>query len=179
MSCRVGGARGVLWRGSFSCFGLFARGSWAPGLRVADLLAAAGCVRARAVRQSCPGPAAPAPTPPPGDGATTSCIAELLAAAVAQQTGVTVLEARQNMWLVDSSGLVTRGRWAVFPALILQKQLCFGYVLRSSLHKARPSAPAPAPAHLPTSDPRLLAVLTRRPAPRAAPPAPQGRQQHA
>ncbi|GBF99300.1 NADP-dependent malic enzyme [Raphidocelis subcapitata] len=45
-----------------------------------------------------------------GDGATTSCIAELLAAAVAQQTGATVLEARQNMWLVDSSGLVTRGR---------------------------------------------------------------------
>jgi hypothetical protein len=51
-------------------------------------------------------------TPTPGDGATTSCIAELLAAAVAAQTGVTVLEARQNMWLFDSSGLVTRGRWA-------------------------------------------------------------------
>lgn len=45
-----------------------------------------------------------------GDGATTSCIAELLSTAVAQQTAVTVLEARQNMWLVDRDGLVTRSR---------------------------------------------------------------------
>jgi hypothetical protein len=60
-----------------------------------------------------PGPCPPTPPhPPTGDGATTSCIAELLAAAVAAQTGVTVLEARQNMWLVDAAGLVTRGRCA-------------------------------------------------------------------
>lgn len=45
-----------------------------------------------------------------GEGASTACIAELLAAAVAHQTGTTVLEARQNIWLVDSKGLVTRSR---------------------------------------------------------------------
>lgn len=45
-----------------------------------------------------------------GEGPATSCIAELLAAAIAHQTGTTVLEARQNLWLVDSKGLVTRGR---------------------------------------------------------------------
>eukprot|EP00878_Enallax_costatus_P014670 GHUV01015346.1.p1 GENE.GHUV01015346.1~~GHUV01015346.1.p1 ORF type:complete len:566 (+),score=140.92 GHUV01015346.1:81-1778(+) len=45
-----------------------------------------------------------------GEGAATACIAELLAAAVANQTGTTVLEARQNIWLVDSKGLVTRSR---------------------------------------------------------------------
>lgn len=45
-----------------------------------------------------------------GEGAAAACIAELLAAAVAHQTGTTVLEARQNIWLVDSKGLVTRSR---------------------------------------------------------------------
>jgi hypothetical protein len=46
-----------------------------------------------------------------GEGAAPPCIAELLAAAIAHQTGTTVLEARQNIWLVDSKGLVTRSRW--------------------------------------------------------------------
>ncbi|KAF6265971.1 hypothetical protein COO60DRAFT_1477166 [Scenedesmus sp. NREL 46B-D3] len=45
-----------------------------------------------------------------GEGAAAACVAELLAAAVAHQTGTTVLEARQNIWLVDSKGLVTRSR---------------------------------------------------------------------
>lgn len=45
-----------------------------------------------------------------GEGAASPCIAELLAAAIAHQTGTTVLEARQNIWLVDSKGLVTRSR---------------------------------------------------------------------
>ncbi|KAF8071093.1 ME6 [Scenedesmus sp. PABB004] len=45
-----------------------------------------------------------------GEGAAAACIAELLAAAVAHQTGTTVLEARQNIWLVDAKGLVTRSR---------------------------------------------------------------------
>jgi hypothetical protein len=45
-----------------------------------------------------------------GEGAAGACIAELLAAAIAHQTGTTVLEARQNIWLVDSKGLVTRSR---------------------------------------------------------------------
>eukprot|EP00775_Hariotina_reticulata_P006129 gene6129-6368_t len=45
-----------------------------------------------------------------GEGAASACIAELLAAAVAHQTGTTVLEARQNIWLVDAKGLVTRSR---------------------------------------------------------------------
>jgi malic enzyme len=46
-----------------------------------------------------------------GEGAASACIAELLAAAIAHQTGTTVLEARQNIWLVDSKGLVTRSRY--------------------------------------------------------------------
>jgi malate dehydrogenase (oxaloacetate-decarboxylating)(NADP+) len=46
-----------------------------------------------------------------GEGAAAACVAELLAAAVAHQTGTTVLEARQNIWLVDSKGLVTRSRY--------------------------------------------------------------------
>ena len=48
-----------------------------------------------------------------GEGAASPCIAELLAAAIAHQTGTTVLEARQNIWLVDSKGLVTRSRCGV------------------------------------------------------------------
>jgi malic enzyme len=51
-----------------------------------------------------------------GEGAASACIAELLAAAVAHQTGTTVLEARQNIWLVDSKGLVTRSRCATSMA---------------------------------------------------------------
>lgn len=39
-----------------------------------------------------------------GEGPQASCIAELLAAAVAQQSGCTVLDTRQRIWLVDSKG---------------------------------------------------------------------------
>lgn len=39
-----------------------------------------------------------------------ACVAELMAAAIAHQTGQTVLDARKRMWLVDSRGLVTRER---------------------------------------------------------------------
>lgn len=45
-----------------------------------------------------------------GEGPQTSCVAELIAVAMAQQTGQTVLDTRRNIWLVDSQGLVTRGR---------------------------------------------------------------------
>lgn len=54
---------------------------------------------------------------PAGEGAAAACVAELLAAAVAHQTGTTVLEARQNIWLADSKGLVTRSR-CVTPGYI-------------------------------------------------------------
>ena len=47
---------------------------------------------------------------PPGDDANVSCIAELVAAAIAQQTSQTVLDARKKIWMVDSNGLVTRER---------------------------------------------------------------------
>lgn len=36
--------------------------------------------------------------------------AELIAAAIATQTGQTVLDTRRKLWLVDSAGLVTRER---------------------------------------------------------------------
>lgn len=45
-----------------------------------------------------------------GSGPLGSCIAELIAAAIAQQTSQTVLDARKRIWLVDKNGLVTRER---------------------------------------------------------------------
>eukprot|EP00798_Chlamydomonas_sp_ICE-L_P018130 gene18125-24570_t len=45
-----------------------------------------------------------------GDGAIGACAAELIAAAIAAKSKITVLEARKNIWLVDGSGLVTRER---------------------------------------------------------------------
>ncbi len=39
-----------------------------------------------------------------------ACIAELIAAAIAQQTSQNVLDARKKIWLVDNAGLVTRER---------------------------------------------------------------------
>lgn len=45
-----------------------------------------------------------------GEGPQTSCIAELIAVAIAQKGSQTVLEARRNIWLVDAGGLVTRER---------------------------------------------------------------------
>jgi len=45
-----------------------------------------------------------------GEGAINACIAELIAAAIAQQTSQTVLDARKQIWMVDSKGLVTRER---------------------------------------------------------------------
>ncbi|KAJ9523044.1 hypothetical protein QJQ45_023860 [Haematococcus lacustris] len=45
-----------------------------------------------------------------GDSGNVTCMAELLATAIAQQTNQTVLEARRKIWLVDAHGLVTRER---------------------------------------------------------------------
>mmetsp|Transcript_19147 Transcript_19147/g.53619 ORF Transcript_19147/g.53619 Transcript_19147/m.53619 type:complete len:624 (+) Transcript_19147:96-1967(+) len=45
-----------------------------------------------------------------GESAMASCIAELLATAIAQQTNQTVLAARKRIWFVDNGGLVTRER---------------------------------------------------------------------
>lgn len=45
-----------------------------------------------------------------GDDPNITCIAELIAAAIAQQTSQTFLDARKKIWLVDGNGLVTRER---------------------------------------------------------------------
>ncbi|CAD7695703.1 unnamed protein product [Ostreobium quekettii] len=45
-----------------------------------------------------------------GRGELVSATAEVIAMAVAGQTGKTLLEARENVWLLDSRGLVTRER---------------------------------------------------------------------
>jgi hypothetical protein len=45
-----------------------------------------------------------------GEGPQATCIAELLAAAIASQTNQTVLDTRRRIWLADSRGLVTRER---------------------------------------------------------------------
>jgi len=45
-----------------------------------------------------------------GEGAQAAAIAEMLAAYVAAQSKRSVPDVRENMWLLDSKGLVTRGR---------------------------------------------------------------------
>ena len=83
-----------------------------------------------------------------GAGETGTGIGEMIAEYVAQKTGVTVVEARKKIFMVDSKGLVTRARAEKEMDLALHK-LPYGHdstpeadTVLEAVQRVRPTAPS-------------------------------------